>query len=178
MGTCWVEERKRKLDGRVLRYRCAGLSLRPGAAVLRYRAAGPVRLAGLELPAGAVSYGLYWRDRPYNIYHWVNGTGETLACYCNVATDTRIGPSAVDWLDLELDVLVTADGRVRLLDEDEVPADLPPRHRRALEAARAELADGARVLALACSTDRVFRAGGPPALSDGARGPDGPPGGW
>ena len=149
---CWVIERKRKLDGRVLTFRCQLLRWTPGAAVLLYRPERPVELAGLRLPAEVLSYGLYWADRPYNIYHWVHPDGRSLACYCNAATETRISPAAVDWLDLELDVLVTPDGRVRVLDEEEVPAVLSQAHQQQLAAARLALADGGAVLALARAT--------------------------
>ena len=134
-----VEERKRKLDGRVLRYPCEALEINGERAVLLYRTTRPVDLAGVPIPAGTLSYGVYWTDRPFNVYRWVDPPGTVLAYYFNVATETRIGPDAVEWLDLEVDVLVTPDGRVQVLDEDEVPADLAPRYRAVLDEAVARL---------------------------------------
>jgi predicted RNA-binding protein associated with RNAse of E/G family len=149
VGVRWATERKRKLDGRILEYRCQVVSWTPRAAVLLYRPGQEVDLAGLRLPADVLSYGLYWVDRPFNIYHWVDRDGRTLACYCNVSTDTHIGQHRVEWLDLELDVLVTPDGAVRVLDEDEVPANLSVYHRAQLVLASQFLQDGPAVLLLA-----------------------------
>lgn len=149
-GECrWVTERKRKLDGRVQEFPCQALVWTPVAAVLLYRPGREVVLGDLRLPADALTFGLYWAERPFNIYHWLDAAGRTLACYCNVASETRIGPEVLEWLDLELDVLVTSDGVVRFLDADEVPADLPAPYRRQLQLARRRLADGPAVLALA-----------------------------
>ncbi len=141
-----VEERKRKLDGRVLRYPCEVLDITPEHAVLLYRTTHSVDLAGVPIPAGTLSYGVYWVDRPFNVYRWVDPRGTVLAHYFNVATETRILPDALEWLDLELDVLVTPDGRVRVLDEQEVPVDLAPRYRAVLDEAVARLRDPAEVL--------------------------------
>lgn len=140
-GAAPVEERKRKLDGRVLCYPCEGLERATGRAVLRYRMPRAVDLAGgaVRVPADAVSYGVYWTDRPYNVYRWVDAAGRTLAWYCNAACETVISPDAVEWLDLEVDVLVTPDMRVRVLDAEELPADLSPPRREALNAAVAHL---------------------------------------
>ena len=140
-------EIKRKLDGRVLRYACRGLELGPARAILLYRHGRSLDLGGITVPAGARSFGLYWPDRPYNIYHWVDARGATLACYCNAATETRLTVEGVDWLDLEADVLIAPDGSSQVLDLDEVPADLSLARRAALEAALQALGDGAAVLA-------------------------------
>ncbi len=142
-----VEERKRKLDGRTLRYRCEALELSPQRAVLLYRTTHDVDLAGVGIPAGTLSYGVYWAERPFNVYRWVDGSGTVIAHYFNVATDTRLSAEAVDWLDLEVDVLFTPDGHVRVLDEEEVPADLAPAHRAALATALARLSDPSGVVA-------------------------------
>lgn len=136
-----VEEIKRKLDGRTMRFACEGLEMKAPRAVLRYRLPATVDLHGVVLARGTVSYGLFWEDRPYNIYHWVDAHGRALAWYFNAAAETRIGGGAVVWLDLELDVLVTPDGLVRVLDEDQVPADLAPALSGALLRSRSALAD-------------------------------------
>lgn len=142
-----LQERKRKLDGRVLRYDCEALEVTPEHAVVLYRMTKGLEVAGVAIPAGTLSYGLYWRDRPYNVYRWVGAAGSVLAYYCNVATETRITPDVVDWLDLEVDVLITPDGRARVLDEDELPEDLATSYRQALDEALLRLRDPRGVVA-------------------------------
>lgn len=158
----WVTETKRKLDGRRMEFRCRAVALDHSRAVLLYRHPDAVVLGGVRLPAGTRSVGLFWTDRPYNVYHWVDAAGRTLVCYCNAATETRIGPSGVDWLDLEADVVITPDGRAEVLDLDLVPADLGAAHRRALDEALRQLSAGAAVLAEARA---VTAAAGLPADS-------------
>jgi hypothetical protein len=152
-----IAELKRKLDGRVLRYECEALAVSARRAVVLYRPQQPVELADVPVPPGAVSFGLYWTDRPYNIYRWVDSAGATVACYCNVAAETRISRTAVEWLDLEADVLVMPDARVRVLDLEEVPADLAPAYQAALAEALTRLSDGEAVLAEAERATRRFR---------------------
>jgi len=152
-----VVETKRKLDGRLLHFNCEGLEVAPARAIIRLRLEHGVSLADLRIPAGTTSYGIFWAHRPYNVYLWVDPAGTTLGAYCNVAAETRIEAGAVDWLDLEADVLATPDGRTQVLDLDEVPADLSPPHRAALEAALAALKDGPAVLAEAEAATAAFR---------------------
>ena len=82
----------------------------------------------VRVPPGAVTIAHYWIDRPYNVYHWLVG-GRTLGYYCNIATDTRIEPDLVTYTDLVIDVLLRPSGAADVLDEDELPDDLPTGHR-------------------------------------------------
>jgi predicted RNA-binding protein associated with RNAse of E/G family len=143
----WVTETKRKLDGRRLAFRCRALELGARRAALLYRHPEAVVLGGLRLPAGTRCFGLFWTDRPYNVYHFVGAGDETLACYCNAAAETRIGPMGVEWLDLEADVLIAPDGAAQVLDLEEVPRDLRPDLRAALGEALRLLGDAGAVLA-------------------------------
>lgn len=154
-----ILEVKRKLDGRVRRFRCEALAVAPGQAIVRFRppAAGGFRVAGADIPAGSVSYGLFWSDRPYNVYLWVDAAETTLAAYCNTAAETVIDAAGIAWLDLEADVMIVPDGPARVLDLDEVPADLAPDHRDAMLHALAQLAGGAAVLAEAEAETAPFR---------------------
>ena len=99
----------------------------------------------MRVPAGTVTVGHFWVDRPYNVYHWLVG-GQTLAYYCNVATDTRIAENEVAYLDLTVDVLIRPSGEAVVLDEDELPDDLPPPYRLVLAQAREALLTNPRAL--------------------------------
>jgi predicted RNA-binding protein associated with RNAse of E/G family len=46
--------------------------------------------------------------------------------------DTRITANEIAYTDLTVDVLVRPSGAVSVLDEDELPDDLAPRHRIAI----------------------------------------------
>ncbi len=135
-----VLEIKRTLDGREHTFRCTLLRQSPAWMAVRYVLPRPVTVGPLVLPAGAETVGHFWPDRPYTAYHWLGAGGRTLGIYLNAASDVEISPGQVRWHDLALDLLVTPDGHVAVLDEDDVqhaPAWAQPliaRARVALEA--------------------------------------------
>ncbi|MCP4391414.1 MAG: DUF402 domain-containing protein [Gammaproteobacteria bacterium] len=85
-----------------------------------------VQLEDILLRKNTVSLGYFWQHRPYNAYHWIDDQHNTVALYFNIADSTRISPQTIEWRDLTVDVLITPDGRCRVLDEDELPANIDP----------------------------------------------------
>ncbi len=143
-----ILEIKEALHGGRQEFACTPLTVGTDEAVLLYRVPRAGRVADLDLPTGTLSLGYFWTARPYNAYHWLTPEGRTLGLYVNIADRTRIAPEAVSWRDLVLDLLVTPDGRCRVLDEDELPADLDATLRATITAASAEaLRDHAGLLA-------------------------------
>jgi uncharacterized protein len=136
-----ILEVKRTLDGAVQTFPCQAAEVTPQRAVLLYTISRGRRIADVELPAGTVTVAYYWRDRPYNVYHWVAPSGDTLAWYFNASGPVRIGDGRVEWQDLEVDVLVTPDLRVQVLDEERLPADLAASRRAEIAAARRRILD-------------------------------------
>jgi predicted RNA-binding protein associated with RNAse of E/G family len=127
-----VIERKTRFDGSVEEFACHALLIEPAKrAVIRYDFARDWTVSGIQLPRGGFTAGHFWVDRPYNVYHWLNA-GRTLGYYFNVGLVDEISDAQVAWRDLIIDVLVTPDGAIDILDEDEVPADLPAEHRRTI----------------------------------------------
>jgi len=103
---------------------------------------------GIDLPAGTITFGHFWTDRLYNVYHWLGERGQTIAFYFNLADRTVIEGGRLEWRDLTLDVLATPAGRLEVLDEDELPADLDPTTRARIEEAKgAILGDPRRLMA-------------------------------
>ncbi len=122
-----ILELKRTLDGREKRFDCRLLALtsdRHHAAVL-WVAPAAMHVHGVDLPAGTVSVGHFWTDRHYNVYHWLDAAGETLGYYFNICDQTRIDAERIEWRDLTVDVLALPGGRLDVLDEHELPAQLP-----------------------------------------------------
>jgi hypothetical protein len=131
-----ILEVKETLGGERREYACTLLSLTADEAVLLYRLPRAGRVADLAPPAGTLSLGHFWVARPYNAYHWLTPDGRTLGLYVNLSDRTRLAPDRVTWRDLVVDLLVTPDGRCRVLDEDELPAGLDPALRATIAAAR------------------------------------------
>ena len=150
---------KRTLAGGERTYPCTALDMTPGRAVIRYQSAASRRIADVDLPAGTVTIAYYWADRPYNVYHWLDPRGHTLAYYFNLSGPAEIAPDRVTWEDLEVDVLVTPDHRVQVLDEDRLPAVLAAERRAEIAAAQARvLADQTAVVAEIERASRAFSA--------------------
>lgn len=127
-----VIERKTRFDGSVQEFPCRALLIEPGKhAVIRYDLDRDWHVGDLVLPKGGYTAGHFWVDRPYNVYHWLEGS-RTLGYYFNVGLVDEISESRIAWRDLIIDVLVKPDGAIDILDEDEVPADLPAEHRRTI----------------------------------------------
>jgi predicted RNA-binding protein associated with RNAse of E/G family len=129
-----ITERKTRLDGSVVEYACEPLVVEVGRrAVVRYVTERERALEGtdLVLREGTVTIGHFWTDRPYNVYHWLDG-GRTIALYVSIATDTTIEPAAIAYRDLVVDVLVRPSGAIEILDEDELPPSIEPRYRLAI----------------------------------------------
>jgi predicted RNA-binding protein associated with RNAse of E/G family len=129
-----ITERKTRLDGSVVEYTCEPLVVEEGRrAVVRYVTERERALEGtdLVLREGTVTIGHFWTDRPYNVYHWLDG-GRTIALYVSIATDTTIEPAAIAYRDLVVDVLVRPSGAIEILDEDELPPSIEPRYRLAI----------------------------------------------
>jgi Protein of unknown function (DUF402) len=127
-----IVEVKRTWDGREKRFECTVLLHQDPHLVVLFVAAEEMNVHGVVLPAGTVTFGHFWTDRPYNVYHWLSPhSGATLGYYFNVAEDTRLAGDELSWRDLIVDILVSPTGRPLLLDEDEIPPDAPValRHR-------------------------------------------------
>jgi protein associated with RNAse G/E len=134
-----ITEIKTTLTGERKEFDCELLWRAPGEAVVIYRMPRDVRLEDVLLRENTLSLGYFWENRPYNAYHWIDASLDSVALYFNVSDRTRISAEAVAWRDLAVDVLITPDGRCRVLDEDELPADIEPALRAYIDAVRDDL---------------------------------------
>jgi len=76
----------------------------------------------IHIKPGTFSFGYFWRDKNYNVYHFVLPDGNSIGFYINIAHNTIITPHSIEWRDLYVDVWIDSDGSVAVLDEHEVPA--------------------------------------------------------
>lgn len=135
-----ILEIKRKLSGEEKRFHCRVLERSPSHLVVLFIARVDMNVHGVVLPAGTATFGHFWNDRPYNVYHWLRPEdGTTIGYYVNLADETQLADDTLEWRDMVVDVLVSADGRPTVLDEDELPADLAPSLGERIAAARARV---------------------------------------
>ena len=119
-------EIKRTLTGETKTYLCEQVSLEDGVGVLRYVIDREYDIAGFRLSPGDETLALYWTGRPYTLYIWHRKQQADRAYYFNIADSVSLRPEEFTWRDLAVDILVTEDGIVRVLDEHELPPNLPP----------------------------------------------------
>ncbi len=139
MSTTIITEVKTTLAGERHEFECELLQTSADEAVVIYRMPGDRQLEDVFLPKDTISIGYFWQQKPFNAYHWVDDQQDTLALYFNICDNTRISTSLIEWRDLVVDVLMTADGRCRVLDEHELPDDLEPGLRLYIESTRDDL---------------------------------------
>jgi protein associated with RNAse G/E len=78
---------------------------------------------GVILQRGDRFIETYYSDRWYNIYEIQEQlSGQLKLWYCNVAYPAEINNHSISYRDLALDLLVYADGKQTVLDEDEFEA--------------------------------------------------------
>lgn len=145
-----VIERKHRLDGSQVDFPCRVCSLQPGReAVIYYLTdrSWEIIPSQVAIPLGSHSFGYFWQDRPYNVYHWVKPSGVTLGYYFNVARDTQIRPDIVEWWDLVLDYWLSPLGEGVFLDEDELSEYIDPGDRSYIAHAKAILLQDSTAIA-------------------------------
>ena len=84
---------------------------------------------------GTVSYEFYWMDRGYNVFRFHEPEGELRNFYCNLNLPPTFENNTLDYVDLDVDVLVWADFSYHILDLDEFrdndeTFDYPPKLRQ------------------------------------------------
>ncbi len=117
-------EIKHTLSGDTQTYLCDLLQYKPGFGVLRYIIDREYNVSGHRLLPRDVTYGLYWEDRPYTLYVWDLSRIKSKLYYFNIADSISLQPEEFIWRDLTIDILIVADGRIQVLDEQELPPNL------------------------------------------------------
>ena len=69
--------------------------------------------------AGTISYEYYWLDRWYNVFRFHEPDGTLRNWYCNVNMPPTFDGAVLDYVDLDIDILVWPGKVPIILDEDE-----------------------------------------------------------
>ena len=111
----------RKYDGRVRRTWTGGLaSWSDDLIVLVGRFDQDVQHSDLgSISKGTASFEHFWPGRWYNIFRFHEPDGALKAWYCNVAMPATFDGKVLDFVDLDIDVVVWPDMRYEVLDRDD-----------------------------------------------------------
>lgn len=120
-GPLWIEVRSCKFDGSVHRTWKARLVERSGQRlVLDGEFEIEVRhpLLG-TIERGAKTREFFWTDRWYSVFQFLDGGGGIRIEYVNINLPPTLNDSELTFIDLDVDILIQADGTYSILDEDE-----------------------------------------------------------
>jgi hypothetical protein len=112
------------LTGETRIFYCERLFFQKDCGILKYVLENTVTVNNQILPQNTVTYGFYWRNRPYTLYRWFDPQGVRLGDYFNIADHVNLSPSQFEWRDLIVDIFISPQGVINVLDEDELPPDL------------------------------------------------------
>ena len=68
---------------------------------------------------GTISYEYYWLDRWYNIFKFHEPEGILRNFYCNLNMPPKFENNVLNYIDLDIDVLVSKNFEVKVLDRHE-----------------------------------------------------------
>ena len=68
---------------------------------------------------GTLSYEYYWLGRWYNVFRFHEPNGDFRNYYCNINMPPEFQEDVLDYVDLDIDILLWKNGKPIILDEDE-----------------------------------------------------------
>ncbi len=72
-----------------------------------------------KILSGSLSTEYFWLDRWYNIFRFDEPDGTFRNWYCNICMPPTLGVNVLDYVDLDVDVVIWPDRNVLIHDEDE-----------------------------------------------------------
>ena len=72
-----------------------------------------------SISRGTISYEYFWLDRWYNIFRFHEPDGSLRNYYCNVAMPPTFADGILDYVDLDIDVVVWPDNKFEVVDRDD-----------------------------------------------------------
>jgi len=68
---------------------------------------------------GTVSFEYFWPERWYNVFRFADPDGSFRNFYCNIAMPPRVQGDVLEFIDLDIDVVIWPGGRREVLDLDD-----------------------------------------------------------
>src|SRR5215207_3881933 len=65
-----------------------------------------------SIEQGTLSREYFWLDRGFNVFRFQDAAGGLRNYYCNVTLPPKFDGGVLDYIDLDIDVVVWPDGRV------------------------------------------------------------------
>ena len=145
----------RKFDGTINRtWECRPIGIAESHLVLVGSFARDVEHPDLgRIAAGTLSYEFFWPDRWYNVFRFHEPDGSLRNFYYNISMPYSLDSDQLDYVDLDIDVIVWPDGTFRILDLEEFeqnkvaydyPADIIANAEHTLDELMSAIRDGSQ----------------------------------
>lgn len=111
----------RKFDGSIHRsWNCELIKTAESLLIFKGIFSSEIKHADLGIiRPGTISYEYYWLDRWYNVFRFHEPDGAFRNFYCNVNTPPNYSAGVLDYIDLDVDVLITKEFEIEVLDLEE-----------------------------------------------------------
>ncbi|MHB1909027.1 MAG: DUF402 domain-containing protein [Nitrososphaerales archaeon] len=136
-------EIKNTYFGEKKEFNCTLVSKTKDELVIIFQISEAMRFLETNFPSRSKSFGYYWKEKNYNIYHWKDINGTTLLFYFNISKNTQILEDSVTWQDLIVDLVVYPDGKKVVLDQEEIPNDMSKEDKLIVEKTLKEIFENA-----------------------------------
>jgi hypothetical protein len=113
-------EVKRHLDKPDAVFVCEPLVRMPGCVILKYVNTRPGRVGDITFGTGSVTYGYYRQGAGYVLWKTYDPVGRLLGHLFHICKNLEVGDQCVDYVDLMLDLWFDSEGRLTVLDRDEL----------------------------------------------------------
>lgn len=120
----YCTEEKETLSGAIKTYQCELITLQKQYGILQYNIEKEWNIAGHLIPKNSKTIAIYWKNRDYNLYWFLDTNNQTLFYYFNIGDNFDLSPTHFRWRDLTIDIVISAQGAIQVLDEDELPAEV------------------------------------------------------
>src|SRR5688572_21581907 len=72
-----------------------------------------------QIERGTISIEYFWLDRWFNVFRFHKPNGTFRNYYCNIAMPPTFDESSLEFVDLDIDLIVDSQGNISIHDEDE-----------------------------------------------------------
>jgi len=115
-----IDEVKIHKNKETQRFRCRVLQRSADSIVLYYRSSEQATVSDTVIPRGSVTLAHYWTGRQYVLWRMFDPCGVLLGTLFHICRAVTISDTEVTYIDLVVDIWISPDGRLRVLDEDEL----------------------------------------------------------
>ncbi len=115
-----IEEIKEHKNKATQRFLCTALHREANYLVVSFCSEKEGLIKDIIIPAGSTTIAHYWTDRGYVVWRLYGPNRQLIGTLFHIAKNVMINDQSVQYLDLMVDIWISPDGTLRVLDEDEL----------------------------------------------------------